>query len=193
MKNLSYSVSLTVFVFLTSVSCKNLLINEIVTEQKLIQNAEIKNISCKGEVSFYDNNKLLSCKLAKATVFYETSLPEGSLVDFNENGLLIGFSLPFDSEIQGYLLKGDKDNGWWNAFYPNGKLKMGYLARSTTIHGVPCVLSDFWEEFFGGSAVSFYDNGNLNTCKLATETNIDGKIFSSGSHPVFDKNGKLMN
>lgn len=93
MKNLTNSLFFTAFVFLTSISCKNLLINEIITEQKLIQNKETKNISCKGEVSFHDNNKLSSCKLAKATVFYETSLPEGSLVDFNGNQA----NLPFNT------------------------------------------------------------------------------------------------
>ncbi len=142
------------------------------SQSKTNDNTEhiIQGIPCKGEVKYFDNNKLNTCYLAKdftiegyllpevskiflsnigkldrsiiskETKFFGQALPAKTNVFFDFWGEKVSFWLPINTMIQGYLI-GAMDDGPGIPLYQNGKLKEIWLLNDEVIDGVPCTTS----------------------------------------------------
>ena len=142
------------------------------SQSKVNDNAEliIQGIPCKGEVKYFENNKLntcflskdytideylltagskltfnnngtlSSCRISRETKFFGQILPAKTLVFFNHWGEKLSFWLPENTVIQGYLI-GASDDGPGIPLYQNGRLKEIWLVKDELINGIPCTTS----------------------------------------------------
>ena len=150
-----------------------IIFNGISCSQSNVKNNEeqiIQGIPCKGEVKYFENNKLNSCFLAKDFTIEEYLLPAGTKLFLNNDGTLsrciisketnffgqtlpaktnvflnmwenkLSFWLPENTIIQGYLI-GASNDGIATPLYPNGKLKEIWLLNDTLIDKIPCTTS----------------------------------------------------
>jgi hypothetical protein len=130
----------------------------------------IQGIPCKGEVKFFENNKLNTCCLSQDYTLDEYLLPAGSILNLDSDGKIssciisqetnfcgqllpaktsvffnmwgekLSFWLPKNTIIQGYLV-GASNDGPGTPLYPNGKLKEFWLQKDLLIDNVPCTSS----------------------------------------------------
>ena len=114
-------------------------------------------------------------------------LPEGTTLCFTESGELDWCFLPEDTEIQEHLCRGE-GHGFMTCFYPDGRLRLIWLARDEIIDGVPCARF----RHFSNNSVSFHENGKLKSCQLSEDYAIGEKTFKKGEVIRFDKNGSLV-
>ncbi len=154
---------------------------------------EVQGIPCRGSIFYYKDGKLESCILAHEDTLFGQSFPEGTQVSFTQEGVVDCCALPYDVSIQGHLCKGEGPGSWGTCFYPNGQLKLVWLAKDEIIQGIPCAYASFWRDVLGGSSGTyFHENGNLANCKLARDATIEGQSFKKGDRVHFDKEGKLV-
>jgi hypothetical protein len=139
-----------------------------------------------SRLSFNGDEKPQSCTLSKDTPITGQILPAGSVVSFNRNGSVTDCLLSRDTLIQGHLVRGWGTN-FETGFYPDGRLRLGWLAQEEEIQGVPCAPFRFWTN----AGVSFHDNGKLTSCRLAKDVTIQGKTFAKGYHLSFDRDGNV--
>ena len=125
---------------------------------------EVQGLSCQVPIQYHPDGKLKSCILARDDTLSGQPFPEGTRLAFTETGDLWRCYLSKDSEIHGYLCKGDKD-GFRTLFYSVDKLKRIWLARDEIIDNVPCARYDY----FSRNDVTFHENGRLKSCKLSDD------------------------
>jgi hypothetical protein len=151
----------------------------------------IQGVPCQGPYDVYNDGKLSHCLLASEFTLSGNLLPERTIVKFSPDGTLDMCFLQQDTLIQGHLCRGEND-GFETCFYPNGKLKLAWLARDEEIQGVPCCKFTWLGDVLGGaSGITFYPNGVLMHGKLSRATTIEGHQFKKGEHVRFDQNGKI--
>ena len=142
-------------------------------------------------VGFSQNTRLNTAKARDVLVFLKGNYEISSISDKE-----IVVFLTENLKVQGVYCRGDKKHGYQTVFYPDGKLKLCWLAKDQIIHGIPCKKTTFWGEVFryfkGSARVEFYRNGKLKRCKLAKDFVIDGKTYKKGDILFFDKHGKLL-
>jgi antitoxin component YwqK of YwqJK toxin-antitoxin module len=176
--------------FMWGVSCETEDAGSKKRSEEFAQPTDVEGVSCSCVV-YYDDGKMKSCVLAREDTLSSQPLPEGTIVFFSREGVMESCFLQQDTEIQGHLCRGNRDN-WQTAFHPNGKLKLAWLGKDEVIQGIPCAAASFWRAVFGGGAWnSFYENGSLASCKLADDTIIEGKSFKKGDRVTFDQSGQL--
>jgi antitoxin component YwqK of YwqJK toxin-antitoxin module len=162
------------------------------SSQTITGETDIQGVACTGRIEYYPNGKLKSCVLAREDTLSGQFLEGGTVVAFNNDGLLDWCFLQKDTEIQGILTKGES-HGFMTGFYPNGKLKMAWPAKDQMIKGIPVKEWSFWSDAFGGGAGTFFwENGNLKRCKLGKDFIIDEHNFKKGDVVNFDESGKLV-
>ena len=137
-------------------------------------------------------SSIASCTLVREDTLLGQRLPAGTVVNFTEKGVFSWCFLQQDTEIQGHLCSGSEHN-FMTGFYPDGQLKVAWLARDETIQGIPCAKYRFMSALFGGgNATRFHDNGQLSFCTLSDDITIEEQKFEKGDPIRFDKHGKLI-
>jgi hypothetical protein len=184
-------------VFVTLLSVATLMLTEITCTgrggRKLTQPTEIQGVLCKEYAVLYENGRLKQTILARQDTFTGQCLPAGTRITLTLQGALDWCELPTDMQIQGILCKGEGVGGWQMAFYPNGKLKLAWLAHDQEIQGFPCMEASYGADVGGGDVgIHFHDNGNLARCKLAKVFTVAGHKFNKGEHVNLDREGKLV-
>ena len=159
------------------------------TDETFVQPTDVQGVSCSYAV-YNESGGLKSCVLAREDTLSGQPLPEGTIVFFTDKGVMERCFLPKDTEIQGHRCKGDKDN-WETGFYPNGNLKLAWLACEETIQGVPCAASTGKSFFSHGAGTYFHEDGSLASCELASNTTIEGRSLEKGDRVSFDQTGRL--
>jgi hypothetical protein len=151
------------------------------------------------QIVFYEDGRLRNCRLrAAGAVLSGRPLPKGTLVWFDGGGRMRNCLLPEDTLIEGHLCRGKGDN-WSTGFYPNGQLRLAWLARDEEIQGVPClaaagVLRTIGKAIAGREqgAVSFHPNGNLAAALVSRECAIQGRAFKRGELIRLDRDGNVQ-
>lgn len=111
-------------------------------------------------------------------------MPVGTRVFPNEQGNPGVVCFSRDTEVQGYIIKGNRSGGYMTGFYPNGRLKWFYPRDPVVIDEITCTDS-LWEE------VQLYPDGRLRQCKLGKSVSIAGTEYSSGSVIRLDQSGNV--
>ena len=83
------------------------------------------------------------------------------------------------------------------SFYPNGQLRIAWLAEDEVIQSIPCSKFRFLSAIFVGihgknGGTSFYENGQLKYCELSKNTIIEGKVYRKRDAVRFNPEGKLI-
>lgn len=148
-------------------------------------------------VVFSDAGALQRCKLGRDATVSGVTLPGNSTVFFNAQGQMDMCGLPTDTMIQGHLCKAGAD-AWCPEFYPDGKLRVAWLARDEEIDGVPCASASLGKEILrlvgvraGKPIARFYHNGRLQYAMLARDATIQGHAFRKGESIDLSPDGKL--
>jgi hypothetical protein len=139
-----------------------------------------------SQLTFDEQEKLRSCTLSKDTTIAGQILPAKTVAYFNPEGSVTNCFLSRDTLIQGHLVRGWGTN-FETGFYPDGRLRLGWLAQEEEIQDVPCAPFRFWTN----AGVSFHDNGKLKSCRLAKDATIQGKTIAIGYNLSFDANGNV--
>ena len=162
------------------------------TSITIVESTEIQGYPCaKGTVSFYDEGKLRACKVARDTPFGEAVVPAGSGIHLLPNGSPSFVFLQHNTVIRGHTCRG-RDTDYMTTFYPDGNLKVCWLASDEVIEGVPCRKAAVFVDVFGvGEGTRFYDTGRLKSCRLASEFAVEQKHFNKGERVFLGADGKL--
>ena len=142
---------------------------------KLQQPAEIQGYPCaKGYAWFFTGGNLQRCTVSQEVVFAEARVPAESIIVLQPDGKPNYVFLGHDAEVAGYKCRGGgllgPAEGPVTAFFPNGKLKVCWLASDQTVQGVPCRHASFVADTFSGDAgVYFHESGKLKSCKLSQD------------------------
>lgn len=160
------------------------------------ETTEIQGVSCTGRIEYYTNGKLEFCSLAREDTLSGQPFPAGTGVHFTESGLFNWCFLQEDTDIQGYLCRGD-GHGFMTEFHPNGQVRRAYLAEDQVIQGIPCskfrFISAVFNQIHGKNGnTSFHENGQLRYCELSENFSIEGERFRRGDAIRFDRDGKLV-
>ena len=157
---------------------------------------EVQGVSCTGKIEYYQNGNLEFCHLAREDTLSGQRLPAGTGVHFTEDGLFNWCMLQKDSEIQGYLTRGE-GHGFMTEFHPKGQVKTVYLVKDQVIQGIPCakfrfLSAVFWPVHGKNGGTYFHENGQLKYCELSKNYSIEGQRFRRGDAVRFDQDGKLV-
>lgn len=160
------------------------------------QEEEIQGVACSGRVEYYENGNLKYCDLAREDTLSGQPLAAGTGVHFTEDGVFDWCFLREDTEIQGYLCRGE-GHGFMTVFHPNGKVRNVYLADDEVIQGIPCARFRFLSAVFNPihhkyGSTNFYDDGSLKYCELSENFIIEGQSFRRGDALRFDRDGRLI-
>ncbi len=148
--------------------------------QALYGPVEVQSVTCEGHISYYPNGNLRSCTLGAEDTLAGQVLPKGTVVAFNSDGDFDFAFLQQPTEIQGVLCKGE-GHGFQTVFHSNGKLKVAWPAKDQTVQGVPVAEYSWMADVFGdGANVSFWENGQLRSARLAESITRDGRTFQKG-------------
>jgi hypothetical protein len=123
---------------------------------------------------------------AQEIVLPRVTIPAGTWVNQSPNGLVTVCAFPGDTLVQGHLCRGTGGSkGVQTAFYPDGSLRLFFLARPATIDGVPCDTS------LTRGAVELYENGRLKSCRLGESLERDGRKLRKGTRITFSPDGQI--
>jgi hypothetical protein len=146
---------------------------------KLQQDTEMQGYLCaKGYAMVYPSGHLASCSVSRETVFGEALIPAGSIIDLDWAGKPKGAMMAHNTVIAGVKCGGGNwllgpSEGAATGFYPNGKLKICFLAGDQSVQGVPCMAAGFIGLFGDGArrdgGAKFYESGKLESCTLAKD------------------------
>jgi hypothetical protein len=151
-----------------------------------------QDVSCSLDIEYYTNGNIEFCNLAQIDTLSGQILPKGTGVHFTNVGVFNWCFLPEDMFIQGHKCRGG-GHSFMTSFYPNGQLKIAWLAENEIIQEIPCskfrFLSAIFYSFHGKSGkTSFYDNGQLKYCELSKDKVINSVQYSKGDAVNFMRN-----
>lgn len=157
---------------------------------------EIEGVSCTGGIEYYKDGSLMHCSLARDDTLLGQPLAAGTGVHFTEDGIFEWCFLRENTEIQGYLCRGE-GHGFMTRFHPNGQLRTAWLAENKVIQGIPCrkfqFISAVWNPIHGKNGnTSFHENGQLRYCELSENATIQEIDFRKGDAVRFDEEGMLV-
>lgn len=158
---------------------------------------EVQGVSCSGRIEYYENGNLKHCSLGREDTLSGQPLAAGTGVHFTEEGVFKWCFLQENTEIQGYLCRGE-GHGFMTGFHPNGQIRIAWLAEDQVIQGVPCRKFQFltaalgWVEGDKNGSTVFHENGLLRYCELSENFTIGGQSFRKGDVLRFDQDGKLV-
>lgn len=149
-----------------------------------------QEVSCSKEINYYENGNIEFCRLSQIDTLSGQILPENTGVHFTEKGILNWCFLPKDLLIQGHLCRGGGYSFMTN-FYPNGQLKIAWLAENEVIQNIPCSKFNFFSAIFYSfhgkpGKTSFYENGRLKYCELSEKKTINGIQYQKGDAVSFE-------
>jgi len=146
---------------------------------KFSQPTEIQGYPCaEGYAWLYSDGKLESCAVSREFALGEAMLPSGSILHLLLDGRPKFAVLQHNSVVAGVKCGGGNwllgpSEGAATGFYPNGKLKICFLAGDQSVQGVPCMTAGFIGLFGDGArrdgGAKFYESGKLESCTLAKD------------------------
>ncbi len=160
------------------------------------ETTEVQGVPCTGRIEYYKSGKLMHCSLAREDTLSGQPFAAGTGVHFTEEGQFEWCFLRENTEIQGYLCRGQA-HGFQTRFHPNGQLRTAWLAEDQVIQGIPCAKFRFLSAVFNPihgkhGNTSFHENGQLRYCELSENFTIEGQRFRRGDAVRFDRDGKLI-
>ena len=154
----------------------------------MTDNNTIQGFPCeRGWIHFKKDWRLLSFQLSEDFMYNETLVPAHTWFHFpyhaNRSGYI--YSFPHNYKVQGYVCGGSGGyKGTHTGFYESGKLRSFFPPEDVFVGGVPCEASLF-------ANVNLYENGNIKSCRLAEDYQVDGVFYKRGKTVEFDKDGKV--
>ncbi len=149
-----------------------------------------------GYMFLFADGELRECAVSRAITFGQAAIPKGSWINLRHDGRPDFVFLEHDTWIGGYLCKGGgllgPTEGAMTVLYPDGKLRICWLAKDTVIEGVPCAHASMVADAFGGgSGTEFHENGRLKACKLSRNFAVGDHVFRQGDHIRLKENGDI--
>jgi hypothetical protein len=153
---------------------------------------EVQGLTLSGDVTYYENGALYTAFVARQDTLFGHIFPAGSRITLRPDSTLKWTFLAHDAPLEGMLCRGG-GHDYMNAFHPNGRVQVAWLAGDQMVQGIPCMGASFWRDVFGrGVGVHFATNGRLIRAKLAEDIVIQGVAFEKGDHVRFDSLGVLI-
>ena len=116
------------------------------------------------------------------------TVPAGTWVLQDSNGVVKICAFPGDTEIQGHLCRGSGGpKGVSALFYPSGILKQYFLRTNTVIQGIPC------ESGLVNQFIELHENGRLKGCVLSADFEKNGRHWRKGTRIHLDSDGTILN
>ena len=124
---------------------------------------------------------------AQDIVLPRVTIPAGTWVNQNPEGIVTTCAFPADTLVQGHLCRGTGGpKGAQTAFYPDGALRQFFLAKPATIDGVPCDTS------LSRGSVELYENGRLKSGRLGQDLERDGRKLRKGTRITLSPEGQIQ-
>lgn len=115
------------------------------------------------------------------------TIPAGTWVNQNPDGVVTVCAFPQDTLVQGHLCRGTGGpKGVQVSFYADGALRQFFLARPATIDGVPCGTG------LTRGAVELHENGRLKSCHLSQDLVRDGRKLRKGTRITLTPDGRIL-
>ena len=134
---------------------------------------------------------VLRCTLDKEATVAGAKLPAKSIAFFDANGVLNHMFLSRDAIIGGHACRGGAE-AWETGFYPDGKLRLCWLAADETIDGVSCRKSTNWTDAVAGTVgVRLSIDGHLRQCESAIDQRLGACDVKMGNLVKVDDAGAL--
>jgi hypothetical protein len=130
----------------------------------------------KGWIHLHPNGTPAGFTASQDIALPRYTIPAGTWVIQNPDGIVTVCAFPRDVEIQGHVCRGSADGptGVQTAFYPNGALKQFFAPGPVTIDGVPCRSSLF------EPGIELYENGKLRRAVVARDFTLEGQVHHQG-------------
>lgn len=162
------------------------------TTRSFEDTVEVQGLTTSGDVTYYENGALYTAFIARQDTLYGHVFPAGSRITLRPDSTLKWTFLAHDAPLEGIMCRGH-GHDYMNAFHPNGRLQVAWLADDQVVQGVPCMGATFWRDVFGrGVGVHFATNGRLIKAKVSEDITIQGHSFEKGDHVRFDSLGVLL-
>jgi hypothetical protein len=130
--------------------------------QKLTAPTEIEGHPCAAAYAwFFNDGKLPSCFVSREAEFGKLTVPKQSWIFVGHDATPRFVFLAHDAAVNGHLCRGG-GNSYSTALYPDGSLRICWLAVDSEINGVPCMRANFAKDVFvGGVGAASRPNGAL--------------------------------
>jgi hypothetical protein len=140
----------------------------------------------RGWLHLHPNGVPSAFTAAREITLARVTIPVGTWVRQNPDGVVTICAFPQDTEVQGHWCRGSGGSkGVQVAFYPDGALKQFFPPRPTTIDGVPCATG-----LVHGS-IELHGNGRLKSCRLADDLVRDGRKLRKGTRIQLTPDGQI--
>ncbi|MBN1791504.1 MAG: hypothetical protein JW830_13465 [Bacteroidales bacterium] len=140
-------------------------------------------------VDFTPDWKLRKLRLSEDYVFHNSLWPKNTWIWFDEfqGEKHIGCAFPKDVSIQGYLIRGSRNNtsditSIHCSFYTSGQLMHFYPRNDVKIQEIYCSKTLSY-------GIQLYRNGALRSCKLTEDQFINEKKYAKGTIVNLDEEG----
>jgi hypothetical protein len=154
----------------------------------LKQDTMISGRPCKrGWVHIHTNGIPSGFTAAKPIELARFTIPAGTWVAQNTDGVVTVCAFPRDTLVQGHLCRGSGGpTGVQAAFYPGGALKQYFLREDTVIQNIPCKAGVL------NQSIELHENGRLKACLLSENVTFDGRPYPKGKRIHFDPEGRIQ-
>lgn len=120
-------------------------------------------------------------------VLARVTIPAGSWVMQNPEGVITVCAFPRDTEVQGHRCRGTGGpKGVQTAFHPDGALKNFFPVTAETIDGVSCAPG------LVRGAIELHANGRLKSCLLGAPWIHAGRKLAKGTRITLTTDGQLQ-
>jgi len=147
--------------------------------------SKINGFLCSADwIHFTKDWELKLFRLNEETVINGFKYEKDTWIRFTDQGSVICV-FPVSTEVQGYICKGGGGpKGISTAFYEGGRLHYFFSMHDVFVGDIKCK---------GGvlNIIGLYENGTLQECTLAQETEINGVRYRKNTNMVFNEDGSV--
>jgi hypothetical protein len=142
----------------------------------------------KGWVHLHPNGIPAGFTASRDIALSRFTIPAGTWVFQNTDGVVTVCAFPRDLEIQGHECRGGfgGSEGTQTAFYPDGALKQFFAPKPVRIDGIPCGASAFQP------GIELYENGRLRSATLSEDIALGGRLRSKGERIRLTTEGRVI-
>ncbi|MCD4650387.1 MAG: hypothetical protein K8S56_01160 [Candidatus Cloacimonetes bacterium] len=145
---------------------------------------EINGYSCVRYIWFYPEGTLDNFEVADSTIINNIPIPARSKKFLTPDGVLDCVWFSRDVLVQGYFCPGGNCKEA-TGFHPNGQLRYVFPREPVEINGILCYPS-------GMTGVYFYPEGNLKSCYVYQDVDIQGKHYKKATQLQFSQLGEII-